>query len=330
MVSRVDVGRGGKKRLASGVTFIDNHGEVQHEDADIVVLAPSPIETARLCLLSATPDHPNGLGNSSGQLGRNLMFHFLTVGVAIFLEDVHGWIGPASTFTMDDLVGPDKSNEAVAFAKLNNVPYLKGGICEVGGAQTLLSEAQFYASLFQILPSLSASFVGTDFKTLMRLGVFRDHVAGVSMVGEDMPQLGNVVDLDPKVRDVFGLPVPRITYSSHPMEVAASLWFGPKLGKMCAKAPGQRFATWIGGAATTAGGFAGGQAGPASTAHIMGTARMGNDPTTSVTDKFGRMHDLDNVYVADGSVFVTSAGANPTNTIMSLALRQARHIAAEL
>ena len=66
--------------------------------------------------------------------------------------------------------------------------------------------------------------------------------------------------------------------------------------------------------------------GTVGTAHIMGTARMGEDPDTSVVDPWGRVHDLDNVYVADGSVFVSGGGFNPTLTIMALSLRMARHL----
>ena len=92
-------------------------------------------------LLSANATHPHGLGNRSGQLGRNLMFHFFSLGAGMFDHDVHSWRGPSTTFTLDDFVGPFTGPEAQAAG----VPYLKGGICEVGGGLTLLSEAQLYA-----------------------------------------------------------------------------------------------------------------------------------------------------------------------------------------
>jgi choline dehydrogenase-like flavoprotein len=162
----------------------------------------------------------------------------------------------------------------------------------------------------------------------MRTSPFRAHLTALSMVGEDMPQLANRVDLDPKLRDVHGLPVPRITYSAHRHEIAASLFYGPMLQAICAASPGHVASAFVpvGVLVEQSGGFGSPLAGPASTAHIMGTARMGDDPATSVVDAFGRLHDVDNVYLADGSVFTSAGGFNPTVTIMALALRMARHL----
>jgi choline dehydrogenase-like flavoprotein len=149
------------------------------------------------------------------------------------------------------------------------------------------------------------------------------------MVGEDMPQLANRVDLDPEIRDVYGFPVPRITHSAHPFEIAASATIGPKLAAICQAAPGCLAGLFLPVATLTElTGQGGPFAGPASTAHIMGTARMGNDPGSSVVDAVGRVHELDNVYLADGSVFVSAGGFNPTLTIMALSLRMTRRLAA--
>lgn len=294
------------RRRAVGVSWLDPHGVRHHERADIVILAPSAIETARLLLLS-------DLGNRYDQVGRNLMFHFFTVAGAMFTDDLHAWRGPSTTFTMDDFVGP-------VFPRGSALPYLKGGICEVGGsiAPGVLSEAQLYSAL--------AGVNGPVLKNLMRLSPLRRRVAGLSMVGEDMPQLANRVDLDPSVKDVHGLPVPRITRTPHQFEIEASAFFAPLLTAVCLAAPKAIGALPIPIAtlADLTGGDTSSFAGPSSTAHIMGTARMGADPRTSVVDPMGRVHDLDNLYVADGSVFVSSGGFNPTVTIMALALRMAR------
>jgi gluconate 2-dehydrogenase alpha chain len=164
----------------------------------------------------------------------------------------------------------------------------------------------------------------------MRSSPFRRHIAGLSMVGEDMPQEANRVDLDPKIRDVYGFPVPRITRSPHKFELAASAYYGPKLAAICAAAPGALSGQTVpDGTLADAGGPASGLAGGglAATAHIMGTARMGTDARHSVADRFGRTHEIENLFLADGSVFASSGGFNPTNTIMALALRMARHIA---
>ncbi len=310
-VYRVDVTRDGRR--ARGVSYIDPHGRRRIERADVVILAPSAIETARLLLLSAGAKHPRGLGNRSGQLGRNLMFHYFTLGIGLFTQQVHAWRGPSTTFTLDDFVGPVKGRAARAAG----LPYLKGGICEVGGSVLLLQEAQLYSGL--------PNGYGTLLKSLMRGLALRDHLAGLSMVGEDLPQRANRIDLDPHIRDLHGLPVPRITYSSHRFELAASAHFAPQLAAICRAAPGfnraaQALVDQLQGQA------ANNLSGPSATAHIMGTARMGENPDTSVVDPVGRLHELDNVHVADGSVFVSSGGFNPTLTIMALALRMTRHL----
>jgi choline dehydrogenase-like flavoprotein len=314
-VHRIDMAPGGARAI--GVSYLDADGNERHERADIVIVAPSAIETARLALLSATSDHPNGLGNRSGQLGRNLMFHFFTIAGAYFAEDPHAWRGPSTTFVIDDFVGPD----VVPAATAAGLPYLKGGICETGGTVSAgpLSEAQFYTSI--------ANVFGVPLKQLMRSSPWRGHIAGLSMVGEDLPQLANRVDLDPAIKDVYGFPVPRITHSAHRFEIAASAYYGPQLAALCGAAPGALGSGFIPIASIgELSGDPNATAGPASTAHIMGTARMGNDPASSVVDRWGRMHEIDNVYVADGAVFTSSAGFNPTLTIMALSLRMARHI----
>jgi choline dehydrogenase-like flavoprotein len=302
-VHRIDVSRDG--RHVRGVSYLDRHGRRRRERADIVILAASAIETARLLLLSSTSAHPRGLGNRSGQVGRNLMFHHFSQAAAIFGETVHAWRGPSTTVTLDDFVGPDFGDAA----KAAGVPYLKGGICEVGGTLTLLGEAKAYAGIGGVW--------GRAHKDLMRGGTIREHVAGISMIGEDLPQLANRVDLDPAIRDVHGFPVPRITYSPHAHELAASAHYQPKLEAICRAAPGATTGLAFDTNAPTAGLFP-------STKHVMGTARMGASADSSVVDGFGRVHEVEGLVVADGSVFVSSGGFNPTLTIMALALRAAR------
>jgi choline dehydrogenase-like flavoprotein len=314
-VYRIDVTPDGKR--ARGVTYLDGQGRRHTERADIVIVAGSAIETARLLLMSATPAHPHGLANRSDQLGRNLMFHFFTLGVGFFADDLHGWRGPNTTFTVDDFVGPYTGPEA----KSAGLPYFKGGICETGGTLLLLQEAQLYAA--------APNGWGVAHKNLMRQSPFRRHISGMSMVGEDMPQEANRVDLDPKIRDVYGYPVPRVTRSPHKFELAASAYYGPKLAAICQAAPGALSGQVlpVGTVAESGGPGSDLAAGPASTAHIMGTARMGDDPRRSVVDAFGRAHEIDNLFLADGSVFVSAGGMNPSLTIMALSLRMAQHIA---
>jgi choline dehydrogenase-like flavoprotein len=314
---RVDLAPDGRR--ATGVSYLDAQGRPRTQRGDLVILAPSAIETARLLLLSATSDHPHGVGNRSGQLGRNLMFHFFTLGFAHFARDMHAWRGPSTTITIDDFVGPDSPPAA----KQAGLPYIKGGICETGATLMLRDEASVYAA--------APNAWGKAHKDLMRASPLRARLVGLAMVGEDMPQEANRVDLDPQVRDVYGFPVARITRTPHRFEQVASEYYGPKIADICRSAPGAIDGIYLPIASLVA--ATGGEgsvfnAGPAATAHIMGTARMGTDPSRSVTDAFGRVHEVDNLFLGDGSVFVSAGGFNPTLTIMALAMRMATHAGA--
>ena len=299
-------------RRAGTVAYVDRHGRRRRAKADIVIVAASAIETARLLLMSRHHTHPRGVGNNHDQVGRNLMFHYFTLGVTVFEPDVHAWIAPSTTMTMDDFVGPDAPSSS------SSLPYIKGGICEVGAGVTLLQEAGIYASL--------PNTFGRQHKTLMKDLSLRSHLGAIQLVGEDLPQLENRVDLDPRIRDFRGFPVPRITHSQHRFELEASAYYGPKLAAVCQAAPGS-ISSAVGVIPLVPGAPASDIEGPNSTAHIMGTARMGHDPKTSVCDAHGRVHGVENLFLADGSVFVSSGGFNPSVTIMALALRTAGHIA---
>jgi choline dehydrogenase-like flavoprotein len=305
---RVDLAPGGKS--ARGVSYIDRTGARRKLRADVVVLAPSAIETARLLLLSRGAHHPEGLGNRSGMVGRNLMFHHFSVGAGVFAERAHAWRGPSTTFTLDDFIGPITG----APARAAGLPYLKGGCCEVGGGTLFLEEANLYAGV-----GLRGAALGASLHEL----ALRDHIAGIQLNAEDLPQSANRVDLDPRIRDFRGFPVPRITYTPHRFEVAAAAHFSPLVQDICRTAAPTAETEVI---ASELRGNAGGHAGVYGTAHIMGTARMGDDPRNAVTDRHGRLHEVPNVVLADASVFVSSAGFNPTLTIMALALRAARNI----
>jgi choline dehydrogenase-like flavoprotein len=153
----------------------------------------------------------------------------------------------------------------------------------------------------------------------MRSSPARDRAVACQMIGEDLAQLANTVDLDPTVKDIYGLPVARITYSTHLYERLASWYWGPRLADIIKAAGGEQ----VYFLPSDLNALAGGNPIAADTRHISGTMRMGTDPETSVVDEFGRMWAHDNVVVCDGSVFPSAGAVNPTNTIMSVALRSA-------
>jgi len=312
MVARVRLTGSGAAARATGVSWVrmTSRGPVTGaEDADLVVLAASGIETVRLALLSSFPD-------ASGKLGRRLMMHAFVDGTAVFTDErMHAYRGRSTTQCAEDAADPDFPG-ARAYAKANGLPYIRGGIMELGGSQSVISEAQAYQTLLGF--TRSAKPFGTDFKQLMRSSILRDRLAGCSLVGEDLPYLDHTVTLDPTVKDVFGVPVARITWSYGKYEQTAQQFWIPHLKTMMKRA-GAAVAFAVPDTINSGGLPTG--------SHIMGGMMMGADPATSVTDGYGRVHGLDNVWVADGSVFVTSGAHNPTNTIMAVALRNTRHLA---
>jgi choline dehydrogenase-like flavoprotein len=158
----------------------------------------------------------------------------------------------------------------------------------------------------------------------MRASPLRDRLGGIEMFGEDLAQATNFVDLDPTVKDVRGYPVARITYSPHNHELTAQRFYIPQITAIL-KAAGADLAGAVANTSTDQAPGPGGDV-PAG-AHIMGGMRMGVDPSASVCDPSGRVHGLENVFVTDASVFVTSGSHNPTLTLMAVALRSARQFA---
>jgi gluconate 2-dehydrogenase alpha chain len=308
MVTKIEL-KGNRATSVSWVTMTDKGPNIGTETADVIVMAASAIETVRLALLSDFPDR-------SGKLGRRLMLHAFVDGSAIFLDErMHAHRGRSVTQCTEDAADPDYPG-ARAFAKQHGLPYIRGGLMELGDTQDPIAEAQSYQTLLNFVRA-SRPF-GTEFKQLMRASILRDRLAGCSLIGHDLPYLSHTVTLDPQVRDVFGVPVARITWSAGQHEQVAQQFWIPRLKAMMTKA-GAGVALAV-PATFNSGGLPTGN-------HVMGGMMMGTDPATSVTDAHGRVHGLDNVYAADGSVFVTSGAHNPTNTIMAVALRSMRQLA---
>jgi gluconate 2-dehydrogenase alpha chain len=255
--------------------------------ADAYVLAASPIESARLLFLS---DATGGLGNSSGQVGQNLMFHYQTVVAGVFEQRLHPYKGRSVTHGMADFRGDpnDRTNRPL------------GGLVEFGVSIEPILEATIYMEQMGIR--------GTELWKLLKASPLRDRLMTFTMHGEDAPQRSNCVDLDKNVHDIDGLLVPRVTYSNHAFEVNAGTFYRDKLMSLM-------------GAAGAKYGFVAPPPATPNTRHVMGTLRFGTDPTRSVCRADGRFHDIGNLYASDGSLFPTSSGCNPTLTIMALATR---------
>jgi choline dehydrogenase-like flavoprotein len=300
-------------KRASGVTTIDAAGRRRTESADVVVLAGSAIESARMGLLSAFPD-PNKL------IGRFMMFHWFTSGFGASLKErYHAWRGRSTSHAVDDFSDPDFPGARLV-AQAAGLPYFRGGVLELGGTQDPISEANTYRGLMPLL-SPGKGF-GRPFKQLMRASLLRDRLMGIEMVGEDLAQATNFVDLDPTLKDFRGLPVARVTYHPHNHEITAQRFYIPLIMALL-KAAGADVTAAVPTMSSDAFPVGGGGDVP-SNYHVMGGMRMSADPTKGVTNAHGRVHGLDNVLVADGSVFVGSGSHNPTLTIMATALRNTR------
>jgi choline dehydrogenase-like flavoprotein len=279
-------------------------------EADLVILAASAVESARLALRSTSTAHPNGLGNASDLVGRYLCFHTSTFATAVMPQRLHPHRGRSCSHVMYE---PCRPVTAERWLRWLDLPFLRGGVCEIGGSSNLLDEAMIY---FQV-PFLWRS----AHKDHMRESRMRDRMLGVQMLGEDLPQFGNRVDLDPEVKDIYGLPVARITYDLHLHEKVASWYWALELREIL-RASGADSVYFL-----PAGLSPIDSAQANHTRHMSGTLRMGTEPETSVTDAYGRIHGAPNVVVCDSSVFPTSGAFNPTLTICAVSMRNATAVA---
>ncbi len=268
---------------ATGVTYFDSQKKGLIQTADLVVLASSATETARLMLNSATDLFPKGLGNNNDWVGRNLQGHAYTGARGIFDYDVTDFAGPGSTFGFCDF---NHHNEGIVGGgmlcnEFNLLPYLFSGVRPPGAAKW-----------------------GKEHKAFQMDNIKR--VAGLHGPIQEIPSFNARVTVDKSVRDHWGIPVVALSGERHSLDYEHCKWLSSK-AEMVLKESGA-VKTWqnVGGR-----GLSGGQ-------HQAGTARMGDDPKTSVTNRYGQVHGMDNLFVADGSLNVTNGGFNPVLTILAL------------
>ena len=290
-VSRIRV----EGRRATGVDLVGPGGAERFLAARHVIVAAGAIETPRLLLLSDF-DHP--------LIGRYLMTHYQTITAGSMPFRTYAERGRAVTHVHDDMiVGDDASRAAATEAGL---PWLRGGLVEHGGGGLPIMEAKH-------LPW------GEHHPDLMANSMIRARLWAFIMQGEDLAYASNRVDLDPTIKDARGVPVARVTYRPGRHELVASAHYGPRLIAILDEMGAQ----WTAATSSPGSGNASLPDAIPESRHNMGTVRMGADPATSVVDPTGRMHQFDNIVIADSSVFVTSAGYVPTLTLAALAARAA-------
>ena len=280
-----------KSGKIDGVVYVDKDGNQQKQKARIVAVAGNSIETPRLLLMSNSSMYPDGLSNSSGQVGKNYMRHLTGSVYALMDKPVNFHRGT----TMAGIITDESINDP------------RRGF--VGGyeMETLALGLPFMAGF--LIPGVS----GWGEKVSNALENY-DHLAGMWIVGEDMPQEKNAVSLNTDVKDQNGMPVPNVHFDDHDNDI-----------KMRKHAFGK--GTDVYNAAGAVDIF---ETPPYPSTHNLGTCRMSEKPRDGVCDKNGKSHDIANLFISDGSQFTTGAAENPTLTIVSLAIRQAEHIAKEM
>jgi choline dehydrogenase-like flavoprotein len=277
---------------ATGIRYFDGRGKLQEQPARIVVVSASAVESPRLLLHSKSKLFPNGLGNRHDWVGRNLQGHTYTGALGLMDEDSYDDLGPGASIAICD--------------------YNHGNPDLAGGAMLANEFIRLPIHAIGLRPPEVPRW-GAAHKDFMRKHYRRTIV--VMGPTQDVPVFDARVELDPAVKDRFGIPVARFSghRHAHTLEVGNAM---ARKAEEWLKASGAVH-TWLRPAAQ---GISGGQ-------HQAGTCRMGRDPKASVVDANCRLHDVDNIYVVDGSVHVTNGGFNPVLTIMAIAYRAGVHIA---
>ena len=273
--------------MASGVIYYDPNGVERFQPAEMVIVAANGVGTPRLLLNSASARFPNGLANSSGQVGRNLMLHPW--------PQVYGYI--------DDEVDGDRAPQTVMWSKEfyetdTNRGFVRGYTLQFARGTGPANEA---------ITSMAGGRLpwGPDHHRVYRQQLYRNLRIGVAC--EDLPEAHNRVTLDPVLKDAHGIPAPRLDYTIS-ANTRRMMDHGIARSVEILEAAGARDIYRPQGDVLNSPG------------HLLGTARMGNDPERSVVNAWGRAHDVKNLFIVDGSIWVTSGGVNPTSTIQALAL----------
>ncbi len=273
----------------TGVVYADKDGNRHVQKARAVCVAGNSIESPRLLLNSASAQHPDGLANSSGQVGRNYMRHMTGSVYAVFDQPVRMWRGTTMAGIITDESRNDPSRGFVGGYEM----------------ETLSLGLPFMAAF------LNPGAWGRSFTAAMD---GYENMAGMWLVGEDMPQETNRVTLHHEAKDQYGLPVPNVHFDDHPNDIAM---------RNHAYQQGAAVYDAVGATRTF-------PTPPYPSTHNLGTNRMSENPRDGVVNKWGQAHDVANLFISDGSQFTTGGAENPTLTIVALAIRQADYLADQM
>jgi choline dehydrogenase-like flavoprotein len=282
------------KGRARGVVYWDRAGTERRQRARAVIVAANGAETTRLLLMSASPAFPHGLANSSGAVGRYLMFNGTGSTTGRFEHPLNEYKGAVASRIIHDFYDTDA----------------KRGFYGGGGIDARFPYGPIAFAIDMLPPDVPTW--GAEYRDALR-EFYAHSVRFVSHL-TSLPLATNRVTLDEAHRDRWGRPGLCLTYQDHPDDMATKSWFRDRTHELMDAAGATH--VWDQPVLLADGGV-----------HLLGTARMGNDPRDSVVDRYHRTHDVPNLFICDGSSFVTSGRGQPTMTIQALAFRAADHIA---
>jgi choline dehydrogenase-like flavoprotein len=289
-VSRVEHDKRGR---VTGVAYFDREGREHFQRARAVVLAANGAETPRLLLNSASPAFPQGLANSSGMVGKHLMFNYTSVARGVFEHELNEFKSVQVSRILHDFYDSDPKRGF----------YGGGGLdARIGPQPTIWAQR------------IAAEGPGWGAALKERLREFPRSMQ-VACHGTSLPLETNNVTLDPELKDAWGIPAIRVTYRDHPDDLATARFLQDRGAEILDAAGALR----VSKAPVNESTFA---------VHLLGTCRMGDDPAKSVVDRDHRSHDVPNLFICDGSSLVTSGRGQPTMTIQALAFRAGEHLAA--
>jgi choline dehydrogenase-like flavoprotein len=287
---RIQTNRDGR---VTGVVYFDSRKKEVFQRAKAVVVCANGVETPRLLLISKSNRFPHGLANSSGMVGKCLMWDNSAGVQGVFEHPLHDYKSIRATRVLHDFYESDP----------------KRGFYGGGAMDARFGSFPASFGLNGLPPDVPRW--GAEFKKALAWYFPRT----MMIVGHSpsLPMERNNVTLDPSVKDAWGLPAARITFDYHPDDVKTAKWLWQKQVEILQAAGAQK--VW--GTLSDK---------PGLSAHLMGTCRMGHDPKSSVVTPFSRSHDVPNLFIVDGSNFVTSARQQPTATIQALAYRASAHM----
>ena len=294
-VRKIETGAGGR---ATAVIYFDNRRREVKQRAKAVVLCANGAETPRLLLMSKSNRFPDGLANSSGLVGKYLMFDTGTYVAGLFDQPCNEYKSIVVTRVLHDYYAADAGR----------------GFYGGGG---LDSRFDYYPIMFALdFTPRDLPRWGSEYKKILR--DYYTRTAGILSHTTCLPLERNSISLDPDVKDAWGLPAIRVTFENHPDDLKTMAWLDAKMKEILDAAGARKM--WTDPAAIGSIEYS---------RHLMGTCRMGKDPGKSVVDAESRSHDVRNLFIVDGSSFVTSARQQPTATIQALAYRAAEKMAAK-